>query len=325
VLIICLHERTVQRVVVEPRPPKSRIAKKLAARRSNSEQETPETALYVPARFYKPGSGTSTHASKHLHYRNPHWRRQPYGSRTNPTYKDVWIEGMFINATDCTEAEKAEVKIRPRNFKLLGRKSLRASTLTQERLKELLHYNPDNGDWRWKVQLSNRVLAGSSAGTVSQQLGRNKIHLMLRIQIDGRNYLAHRLAFLYMLGRWPIGEVSHKNRNPMDYCWNNLREGASRSQQGANKSKRSGTSSRSKGAHWSKRDQVWRAQIQVNGKMISLGSYANEDEAGRAYNVAAIRYLGEYAVPNMTCLKQFYQKRRKAAARFAAKKAAAAA
>jgi hypothetical protein len=122
VLIICLHERTVQRVVVEPRPPKSRIAKKLAARRSNSEQETPETVLYVPARFYKPGSGTTTgtHAPKHLHYRNSHWRRQPYGSRTNPTYKDVWIEGMFINATDCTEAEKAEVKIRPRNFKLLG-------------------------------------------------------------------------------------------------------------------------------------------------------------------------------------------------------------
>ena len=120
VLIICLHERTVQRVVVEPRPPKSRIAKKLAARRSNSESETPETLLYVPARFYKPGSGASTHASKHLHYRNPHWRKQPYGPRSNPTYKEVWIEGMFINATDCTEAEKAEAKIRPRNFKLLG-------------------------------------------------------------------------------------------------------------------------------------------------------------------------------------------------------------
>jgi hypothetical protein len=121
VLIICLHERTVQRVIVEPRkPPKSRIAKKLAARRSNSEQETPETVLYVPARFYKPGGGTSTHAPKHLHYRNPHWRRQPYGPRSNPSYMDVWIEGMFINDADCTEAEKAEVKIRTRNFKLLG-------------------------------------------------------------------------------------------------------------------------------------------------------------------------------------------------------------
>lgn len=120
VLIICLHERTVQRVMVEASKPKSGIAKKLAARRGGQPDTAPETILYVPARFYKPGSGTSTHALKHLHYRNLHWRRQPYGSRANPTYKDVWIEGMFINATDCTEAEKAEVTIRPRNFKLLG-------------------------------------------------------------------------------------------------------------------------------------------------------------------------------------------------------------
>jgi hypothetical protein len=181
-------------------------------------------------------------------------------------------------------------------------------TLTQERLKELLHYDPETGDWTWKVQLSNAALIGSSAGSIYCQLGRTKTHSILRIRIGRKNYLAHRLAFLYMLGRWPIGEVDHKNRNPMDFSWKNLREGASRSQQGANKSKRSGTSSRYKGVHlerprkWkpieSQHDQVWRACIQVNGKMISLGSYANEDEAGRAYNVAAIRYFGEYAVLN---------------------------
>ena len=186
---------------------------------------------------------------------------------------------------------------------------LTQSTLTQERLKKIIHYDPNTGDWTWKVRLSNAAPpVGSCAGTVSQQLGRTKTHLILRIKIDGTTYLAHRLAFLYMLGRWPIGEVDHKNRDATDYSWKNLREGASRSQQGANKGKRSGTSSRYKGVHlerppkWkpieSKRDQVWRAQIQVNGKMISLGSYANEDEAGRAYNVAAIRYFGEYAVLN---------------------------
>ena len=186
----------------------------------------------------------------------------------------------------------------------------KSSTLTRERLNKLLHYNPDTGNWTWKVRLSNAAPpVGSCAGTVSEQGGRNnKTHLILRIKIDGKNHLAHRLAFLYMLGRWPIGEVDHKNRDATDCRWNNLREGASRSQQGANKSKRSGTSSRYKGVHlerppkWkpieSKHDQVGRAQIGVNGKMISLGSYANEDEAGRAYNVAAIRYFGEYAVLN---------------------------
>lgn len=94
-LIVCLHERTVRKVKVEPtRAPQSRIAKKLAARRGDTQPDTaPETILYVPAREYAEGDGT--HASPHLHYRNPHWRTQPYGPRANPTYKEIWIEGVF--------------------------------------------------------------------------------------------------------------------------------------------------------------------------------------------------------------------------------------
>ena len=75
------------------------------------------------------------------------------------------------------------------------------------------------------MQLSDRAPAGSCAGTMLRQLGGNKTHFILRITIDGKNYVAHRLAFLYMLGPWPIGGVDRKNRNPMDYRWKDLREG----------------------------------------------------------------------------------------------------
>jgi len=130
-LIVCLHERTVQKVEVEPtRVPQSRIAKKLAARRGESvTDDAPETILYVPVRVYEKGNGT--HASPHLHYRNPHWRNQPYGPRDNPTYKEIWIEGVFINAENCTDAERSEARIKVRNFKLVNSRAVSAPTIKE--------------------------------------------------------------------------------------------------------------------------------------------------------------------------------------------------
>jgi hypothetical protein len=118
VLICCLYERTVRKIMVEPRKePRSAIAKKLAARRgSNKSDTTPETILHIPKREYNGGHG-GHHASPRLHYRNPHWRKQPYGPRGNPSYREVLIEGMFINAEDCTAEERVEVRM-VRRFKL---------------------------------------------------------------------------------------------------------------------------------------------------------------------------------------------------------------
>jgi hypothetical protein len=115
VLTCCLHERTVQKLKIEPRVPRSAIAKKLAARRGEIKQ-TAETMLYVPKREYGGGQG-GTHASPRLHYRSPHWRQQPYGPRDKPSFREVFIEGMFINAENCTADERAEVRL-SRHFKL---------------------------------------------------------------------------------------------------------------------------------------------------------------------------------------------------------------
>jgi hypothetical protein len=42
----------------------------------------------------------------------------------------------------------------------------------------------------------------------------------------------------------------------------------------------------------------WRAQITVNYKNINLGRFMNEQEAALAYNAAALKYYGQFAVLN---------------------------
>jgi len=85
--------------------------------------------------------------------------------------------------------------------------------ITQTILKELFSYNPDTGIFIRKVSISNQV-AGTVAGS--------KDYDYIRIVVNKKRYLAHRLAFLYMLGKMPV-EVDHINRNKHDNRWCNLR------------------------------------------------------------------------------------------------------
>jgi hypothetical protein len=58
------------------------------------------------------------------------------------------------------------------------------------------------------------------------------------------------------------------------------------------------TTSQYKGVHWDKKVGKWRAKITTNGKCISLGFFANEDEAARAYDEGTAKYFGKCARPN---------------------------
>jgi hypothetical protein len=86
--------------------------------------------------------------------------------------------------------------------------------LTQVKLKELLHYDPETGLWTW-IKRRSGVTQGS-AGTARFDDRR-------QIRVLGKFYLASRLAWLYMTGEWP-GEIDHINRDKGDDRWDNLRE-----------------------------------------------------------------------------------------------------
>lgn len=115
----------------------------------------------------------------------------------------------------------------------------------------------------------------------------------VRIGIDGGQYRAHRLAWLYVHGVWPKSQIDHINRNRRDNRICNLRE-ATGTQNNGNMPARN-VSSKYKGVGWHKETRKWRAFIRIKGKAIHLGVYNYEFDAHEAYMSAAKAYFGEFA------------------------------
>lgn len=92
-------------------------------------------------------------------------------------------------------------------------------------------------------------------------------------------------------------EVDHRNLNGLDNQRSNLRH-ATAAQQSMNRSKFRNCVSLFKGVVWEKSRQKWRAKITFNRKCLHLGRFDNEEDAARAYDMAAIRLFGEFAFTN---------------------------
>lgn len=155
--------------------------------------------------------------------------------------------------------------------------------LTQEELKSHLQYNPKTGVFVWRIK-RGRQAAGSTAGSAAGSGG------YVRIMVLKRLYLAHRLAWLYVFGHFPAGELDHRNGLRTDNRIRNLRD-ATRAVNNQNKRAalpRSFTGFL--GVTRDKRDGRYYARIYSNGRQISLGGYATPEAAHAAY-VKAKRQL----------------------------------
>lgn len=157
--------------------------------------------------------------------------------------------------------------------------------VTAERLRELLHYDPETGTFRWKVRQGTQRAPGEIAGGVNQK-GYG------RISIDGRAHQSHRLAWLYVYGEWPALTIDHINRVTVDNRIANLRL-ATISQNGANSIGRKGRNP-FKGVTLTKENK-WHAQIGKDGRRFHLGTFSTPEEAHEAYACAAVDLFGEFA------------------------------
>ena len=162
--------------------------------------------------------------------------------------------------------------------------------LTASRLRDLLIYDPESGEFSWLprvgtdrvTKIFNGQFAGHPAGSMADGW-------YTRICIDQRNYRAHRLAWLYMTGEWPECEVDHINLDKSDNRWSNLRIGSHVENCwncGPKSRKRSGlpkgvTRSNSGG---------YRARIKVRGQEKHLGHFETKEAAAAAYVEGSLRY-----------------------------------
>ena len=113
-------------------------------------------------------------------------------------------------------------------------------------------------------------------------------------KIRGKTYYLHRLAWLYVYGRWPQNEIDHINGIKDDNRICNLRE-ASRSQNLVNKGPQRNNKNGLKGVHWNVRQRKWKVSLSFNKRRINLGSFKNLEDAVEAYKIAAVQYHGEFA------------------------------
>lgn len=148
--------------------------------------------------------------------------------------------------------------------------------LTQEELKRQLNYNEETGIFTNRITRSIRSQIGKIPGTESKQQG------YVRIRINGKFYLAHRLAWLYVYGAFPEMQIDHINGIRNDNRIINLRN-ATHSQNNLNCTIRSDNSSGFKGVYWCKSHEKWQARAMINRKNIHIGYYTNREEAGVAY------------------------------------------
>ena len=152
--------------------------------------------------------------------------------------------------------------------------------LTQERLKELLEYNPETGVFIWKVSKGR-----GKAGYITEYKNGNGY---LQIGIDRKFYQAHRLAFLYMEGYFPENGIDHIDRDKTNNKFENLRE-VSQLCNCRNRSIRKDNKSGIIGVRWHTASKKWNAYIRIKN-CIHLGLFENLRDAAKARWEAEIKY-----------------------------------
>lgn len=164
--------------------------------------------------------------------------------------------------------------------------------LTQEYLRECLDYDTETGVFVWKVRPASHFpthkgLAVFNSKYAGKPAGGRSWNGYARLSIDGRLWMAHRVAWLYVHGKLPSECIDHVNGNRADNRVVNLRE-ATPAENSQNIAMRSTGEVPLLGVSHNRLSSVkpFKALIGINGTTKYIGSYATAEEAHRAYLAA---------------------------------------
>jgi hypothetical protein len=157
---------------------------------------------------------------------------------------------------------------------------------------EYLHrkftYDPATGEFRWVSDCNyKKYFAGDSAGWVDD-CG------YLKLKIEGLDYFAHVIAFCMMTGEWPKDQVDHRDGEPGNLIWKNIRP-ATIAQNAKNKGLAKSNTSGTTGVNYSVRQGKWVVRIGVDGNRLSLGCFDNYDEARSVRLSAQKKFYGDFS------------------------------
>lgn len=159
--------------------------------------------------------------------------------------------------------------------------------LTVEDVRKAFSYSKKTGILVWKTACTtNPLRVGTTAGAIDA-VGR------IRIGMNGRRYLAHRIIWLWVTGKWPEYEVDHRDGVKSNNCWKNLRA-ATPTQNHYNIGLKKHSSSGYKGVNKTPGGK-WYAKIRISGKQTYLGTFTTVKTAYTAYCAAAKKYHGAFA------------------------------
>lgn len=163
---------------------------------------------------------------------------------------------------------------------------------TADFVRNILQYDPTTGVFRWRERSDVRAswnpqFAGKRAGSIGSTG-------YLKVSINDQTFLGHRLAWLIMTGAWPAHEIDHKDGNPANNRWDNLRR-ATRQQNQQNRRRHKSNKSGFKGVYKNSSGNTWAAQIYDLGRKIHVGNFPSAQAAHKAYCDASHRCYGEFA------------------------------
>lgn len=160
-------------------------------------------------------------------------------------------------------------------------------------LRRLVRLDRETGALIWLERGSPRFDARFSGRPALADIGN---HGYRYGTINRHKYLAHRVVFALVHGRWPDLQVDHIDRNRLNNRPDNLREASPRENQQNKTTSRSG---RARGVVWHKRDKRWMAQCKdAYGRQRYLGLFSTEGEAAAARDAFAAEQHGAFAVLN---------------------------